>query len=195
MFDSISTESNLAPRAQTGRDTQITVFPNRRRFEAAASRVLRHQGGSEDCAVLHIALRGSSGTGSVSLRMLNLTGNALRAGMHSGCVAYLGDAEFAVLLQDTDAREAAAYARTMASVISNFRVLWEGEMLTVSASIGGVMAEGRHDGAALLHQAVTAGDLAQHKPTCKVHMEHAHDAYLHPQAMDLTDTLAQLSFA
>jgi GGDEF domain-containing protein len=189
MFDSISTETNLAPRAEARRDTQITVFPGRRRFEAAASRVLSRHIGSEDCAMLHIALRGSSGTGSVSLRMLNLVGNALRAGMRSGCVAYLGDAEFAVLLQDTDAREATVYARTMAAVIANFRVLWEGEMLTVSASIGGVVADGCQDGAALLDQAVSASDMAQHKPRCKVHMTHTSDTLL-PQAMGLIEGLA-----
>lgn len=164
MFDSNTTRP----------DTQVTVFPNRQRFEAGVTRVLNHHSGHEDCAVLHVALQGSNGTGSVSLRMLNLVGNALRVGTRRGCLVYLGDAEFAVLLQDTDAREAAAYARTVAIVIANFRVLWEGEMLSVTASVGGVMAGDGQQGPALLQQARDAGELARAKAGQHVHMLHAH---------------------
>lgn len=161
MFD-----SNLTTRS----DTQVTVFPNRQRFETGVSRVLSHHSGEQDCAVLHVALRGSGGTGSVSLRMLNLVGHALRTGTRRGCLAYLGDAEFAVLLQDTTAREAAAYARTLAIVIEAFKTHWEGEVLTVSASIGGVMARDGQQGRELLQQAADAGRLAETKPGCHVHM-------------------------
>ncbi|HEY3645180.1 MAG TPA: diguanylate cyclase [Gammaproteobacteria bacterium] len=164
MFDSNQTQQT------TRHDTQVTVFPSRQRFEAGVTRVLSHHSGEQDCAVLHVALQGSSGTGSVSLRMLNLVGNALRAGTRRGCLAYLGDAEFAVLLQDTDAREAAAYARTLAIVIESFHTHWEDEVLTVQASIGGVMAGDGQDGHELLRQARDAGRLAQAKPGCHVHL-------------------------
>ena len=164
MFD-----SNLTTRP----DTQVTVFPNRQRFEAGVTRVLSHASGERDCAVLHVALHGSDGAGSVSPRMLNLAGNALRAGTRRGCLAYLGDAQFAVLLQDTTAREAAAYARTLAVVIASFRSHWHGEPLTVSASIGGVMAGDGQQGHDLLRQAADAGQLAGGKPGCHVHMLHA----------------------
>jgi hypothetical protein len=164
MFD-----SNLTTRP----DTQVTVFPNRQRFEAGVTRVLGHASGERDCAVLHVALRGSGGTGSVSLRMLNLVGNALRAGTRRGCLAYLGDAEFAVLLQDTTAREAAAYARTVAIVIESFRTHWDGELLTVSASIGGVMAGDGQQGHDLLQQAAEAGQQAGSKPGSRVQMQQA----------------------
>lgn len=175
MFDSMTTR----------RDTQVTVFPNRQRFEAGVTRVLSHYSGQQDCAVLHVALQGSSGTGSVSLRMLNLVGNALRAGTRRGCLAYLGDTEFAVLLQDTDAREAAVYARTLAIVIESFRTHWDDEVLTVSASVGGVMAGDGQDGHELLQQAAAAGRLAEAKPGCHVHMRRADAPALSPAGLEL----------
>jgi hypothetical protein len=185
MFDSISTYP-----------AHITVLPNGSRFETAVSRILEHHAaGTRGSAVLHITVQSFSGTGAVSMRLLNLTGLALRAGMHEGEVAYLGDAAFAVFLHDTDARDAALYARTMVKVIGDFKVEWHDEMLSISACVGGVMADDSIDGAALLRQAVEAGALAHDKLGCKVHMAHAHDDHPHPQAMDLTDTLAQLSFA
>jgi len=137
-------------------DTQVTVFPNRQRFEAGVTRVLSHHSGQQDCAVLHVTLRGNGGTGGVSLRMLNLVGHALRAGTRRGCLAYLGDAEFAVLLQDSDSREAAAYARTVAIVIQNLSTSWHDEVLTVTVSVGGVMAGDGQDGRELLRQATEA---------------------------------------
>lgn len=164
MFD-----SDLTAR----RDSQVTVFPSRQRFEAGVTRVLSHDNGPQACAVLHVALHGSGGTGSVSLRMVNLVGNTLRAGVRRGCLAYLGDAEFAVLLQDTDAREAAVYARTVASIIETLRTHWDGEVLTVNASVGGVMAGDGQHGRELLQQASDAGKLAELKPGCRVHLQHA----------------------
>jgi hypothetical protein len=166
MFDSMMTQ----PR----HDTQVTVFPNRERFEAGVTRVLSHHSGQEDCAVLHVALRGGSGsgTGSVSQRMLNLVGNALRIGTRRGCLVYLGDAGFAVLLQDTDAREAAAYARIMAVVIASFRVNGEDELISASASIGGVMAGDGQQGHDLLEQAMRASQVAVGKHGYQVHMQH-----------------------
>jgi hypothetical protein len=163
MFDSMMTP--------TRHDTQVTVFPNRQRFEAGVSRVLSHHSGQEDCAVLHVSLRGSAG--SVSPRMLNLVGNALRIGTRRGCLVYLGDAEFALLLQDTDAREAAAYARTMAVVIASFRVNGKDELISASASIGGVMAGDGQQGHDLLEQAMQASKLAVGKHGYQVHMQHA----------------------
>ncbi len=184
MFDSNST-----------RPAHITVLPNRSRFETAVSRILEHHAaGTRGSAVLHIAVQSFSGTGAVSMRLLNLTGLALRAGMHEGEVAYLGDAEFAVFLHDTDARDAAQYARTMVNVIGNFKVEWQDEMLSISACIGGVLADECVDGRALLRQAADAGELAQRKPGCRVHMAHAQETPDH-LPMDLMDIQAQLSYA
>lgn len=166
--------------SNTTHPARITVLPNRRRFEASVSRILEHHcAGSRGSAMLHVTVQSFSGTGAVSMRLLNLTGVTLRAGMREGEVAYLGDAEFAVLLHDTDAREAALYARTMVSVIGNFKVEWHDEMLSISACVGGVMTDDCVDGAALLCQASAASDLAQHKPGCKVHLTHPRSGPYH----------------
>ena len=149
----------------------ITVLPNRDRFETCVSRILEHHGaGSRGSAVLHVAVQSFSGTGAVSMRLLNLTGVALRAAMHDGEVAYLGDAEFAVFLHDTDAHEAAHYARTVVGVVGGFRVEWQDEMLSISAHVGGVMAGDCMDGAALLKKAAAASEVASRKYGCKVHL-------------------------
>jgi GGDEF domain-containing protein len=163
MFD-----SNPTSQAQ-----HITVLPNRSRFEQSVSRILEHHAaGSRGSAVLHVTLQSFSGTGAVSMRLLNLTGVALRAAMHDGEAAYLGDAEFAVFLHDTDAREAAHFARTVVGMVSSFRVEWQDEMLSISAHIGGVMADDCLDGAVLLQRAMEASDVASHKHGCKVHLTH-----------------------
>jgi GGDEF domain-containing protein len=157
----------------THQASHVTVLPNRSRFETAVSHVLEHHvAGSRGSAVLHITVQSFSGTGAVSMRLLNLTGVALRAAMQAGEVAYLGDAEFAVFLHDTDARDAAHYARTLVNVIGGFRVEWHDEMLSISACIGGVMADDCVDGAALLRRAVEMNELARHKHGCKVHLSH-----------------------
>ena len=157
----------------THQDHHITVLPNRSRFEESVSRILEHHAaGSRGSAVLHVAVQSFSGTGAVSLRLLNLTGVALRAAMHDGEVAYLGDAEFAVFLHDTDARDAAHYARTVVGMVGSFRVEWQDQMLAISAHVGGVMADDCVDGAALLQRAIEASDVASHKHGCKVHLTH-----------------------
>ena len=183
MFDSNSTHP-----------AHITVLPNRSRFETAVSRILdHHAAGSRGSAVLHITVQSFTGTGAVSMRLLNLTGLALRAGMHEGEVAYLGDAEFAVFLHDTDARDAALYARTMVNVIGNFKVEWHDEMLSISACIGGVTTDDCVDGRALLCQAAAAGELARQKPGCRVHMAHA--AETRPQPPQFTGASLEPAFA
>jgi GGDEF domain-containing protein len=157
----------------THQDHHITVLPCRSRFQESVSHILEHHAaGSRGSAVLHVTVQSFSGTGAVSMRLLNLTGVALRAAMHDGEVAYLGDAEFAVFLHDTDAREAAHYARTVVGVVSSFRVEWQDEMLSISAHVGGVMADDCLDGAALLKKAIAASELASHKHGCKVHLTH-----------------------
>lgn len=151
----------------------ITVLPNRSRFQESVSRILEHHAaGTRGSAVLHVTVQSFSGTGSVSMRLLNLTGVALRAAMHDGEVAYLGDAEFAVFLHDTDARDAAHYARTIVGMVGSFRVEWQDEMLSISAHVGGVMADDCVDGAALLEKAIAASDVASGKYGCKVHLTH-----------------------
>ncbi|HEV7165687.1 MAG TPA: hypothetical protein VGO35_09885 [Gammaproteobacteria bacterium] len=173
MFDAyISTDSGSDERTAHDTDAQVTIFPCRERFEAGISRMLRATTGQ--CAVLHMTVRSDSlCTGSVSRRILNLAGNALRTGMHVRAAAYLGDAEYAVLLQDTDAREAAAYAQAVTALVCGARVSWDDEVLTLTACIGGVLADDCEDGAALLEMAETARAPAWGKPGCKVHMLHA----------------------
>jgi GGDEF domain-containing protein len=158
------------------RESRIAVVPNRRRFEASLDRILgREAARGAAYAVLHVVVQSFSGTGCVSLRILNLVGDALRAGMQDGEVAYLGEAEFAVFLRDVDGPEAGVYARDMAAAISNFSLLWEDEMLSVSASIGCVTGRGIHDGTMLLYQAIRASDVAAGKTGYKVHLVHAPD--------------------
>ncbi|HEY1772706.1 MAG TPA: diguanylate cyclase [Gammaproteobacteria bacterium] len=155
-------------------DHHITVLPNRSRFQESVSRILEHHAaGSRGSAVLHVTVQSFSGTGAVSMRLLNLTGVALRAAMRDGEVAYLGDAEFAVFLHDTDAREAAHYARTVVGMVGSFRVEWQDQMLSVSAHVGGVMADDGVDGTALLEKAIAASEAASHKFGCKVHLTHS----------------------
>lgn len=155
-----------------GRDAQITVFPTRDRFETGVSRMLKTEGG--ECAVLHMTVRSDTVcTGALSRKVLNLAGNALRAEMHAGAVVYLGDAEYAVFLQDTDAREAAAYAQAVTALVSGFKLQWEDEELSFKACIGGVLADDCQDGVALLELAEATRAMAWGKPGCKVHMTHA----------------------
>lgn len=157
----------------THQDHHITVLPTRSRFVQSVSRILEHHAaGSRGSAMLHVTVQSFSGTGAVSMRLLNLTGVALRAAMHDGEVAYLGDAEFAVFLHDTDAREAAHFARTVVGMVGSFRVEWQDEMLSISAHVGGVMADDCVDGADLLSKAIAASDVASHKFGCKVHLTH-----------------------
>jgi hypothetical protein len=172
----------------------VTVLPTRTRFETAVSRILEHHAdGSHGSALLHITLQSESGTGSISPRLLNLVGNALRAGMHDGEVTYLGDAEFAVFLHDTDDRQAAHYARTMAGVIGNFTAEWHGEIIAIDACIGGVMSEHCADGHTLLRMAESAGQTARRKPGCKLHMAHARES--NQRAPAFADALMQPAFA
>lgn len=168
MLDS-AMELRLDPVPAVRPDTHITVYPNRARFEAALRGTLNRNHGR--CAVLHVAVRGDhAGTGSISRRMLNLAGNTLRSCMRAGEVAYLGDAEFAVLLRGVDAREAAVYARTVIGIVSDLRVLWEGELLGAEAQVGGVMFDDGEMNTELLSLAEEASQLAKIKPGCKLHM-------------------------
>jgi hypothetical protein len=177
MFDSyISTQDgDRLFCASRGLYAPTRVFLTRQRFETGIVPMLDARESGE-CAVLHVAVRGdNSSTGSVCRRMLNLVGNTLRVCMRGGAVAYLGDAEFAVLLQDTDARDAEAYARTVITIASGFRVLWQGEMLSAQARIGGILAGTERDGAALLAQAIAAGQAAAVRPAPKLHLVLARD--------------------
>lgn len=149
-------------------NTRITVYPNRARFEAALRGTLGHAHGP--CAVLHVAVVGDTGTGSVSRRMLNLVGSTLRVCMRAGEVAYLGDAEFALLLHEVDAREADAYARMVMTIVGSFHVMWEGELLGAEAHIGGVLFNDGESNPELLSLAEEASQAAAHKPGCKLHM-------------------------
>ncbi len=171
MFDSyISTQDgDRLFCASRGLYAPTRVFLTRRRFETGIVSMLDARESGE-CAVLHVAVRGDdASTGCVTRRMLNLVGNTLRVCMRGGAVAYLGDAEFAVLLQDTDARDAASYAHTAITITSGFRVLWQGEMLSAHACIGGTMVGSQRDGAALLAAAVDAGKIAAGKWGCRLH--------------------------
>ncbi len=170
MFDAyIDTDSGNGHQASHGMDSQVTVFPSRERFEAGISHMLKSATGQ--CAVLHLTVRCDSAcAGSVCRKILNLAGNALRTGMHVKAAVYLGDAEYAVLLQDADAREAAAYAQAVTSLVCGARVAWEDDVLTLKACIGGVLVGDCEDGAALLEMAEGARAQAWGKPGCKVHM-------------------------
>ena len=171
MFDSyiLPGPVSMMTRPVRHTDEPVTVFLCRRHFEAGVGRILAKD--ARRCAVLHMTLRGGdTGTGSISRRTLNLAANALRAGVRSGALVYLGDAEFAVLLQDTDAREAVAYARAVTAIVSGFKVMWEDELLPLQACMGGVTSEGCTDAAALLERAMEASELAKGKPGCKVHL-------------------------
>lgn len=168
MLDS-AMESRLNPIPAVRSDSHITVYPSRARFEAALRGTLHHAHGQ--CAMLHVAVLGDhAGTGSISRRMLNLVGSTLRVCMRRGEVAYLDNAEFAVLLRGVDPREAAAYARTVITIVSSFRVMWEGELLGAEAQIGGVMFNDGEMNTELLSLAEEAGQLASAKLGCKLHM-------------------------
>jgi len=168
MLDS-AMEPRLNPVPEVRSDSQIIVYPSRARFEAALRGTLHHAHGQ--CAMLHVAVLGDhAGTGSISRRMLNLVGSTLRVCMRKGEVAYLGNAEFAVLLRGVDPREAAAYARMVITIVSSFRVVWEGELLGAEAQIGGVMFNDGEMNTELLSLAEEAGQAAAAKLGCKLHM-------------------------
>jgi len=169
MLDSATSPFRESPIPAYKSDTQITVFPDRTRFEAAFRGTLSHVHGP--CAMLHVVVVGDhGGTGSVSRRMLNLVGSTLRACMRAGEAAYLGDAEFAVLLRDVGARGAAVYGRTVISIVSGFRVMWEGELLSAEARIGGVLFDDSETDTELLALAEQAGRVADGKFGCKLHL-------------------------
>lgn len=176
MFDtSISTEPGLgghsAP-ADPGRDAQITVFLNRQRFELGIEAMLKADRGRQ--AVLYLAVRHEDGSAAtLSHRILNRVGNTLRAGMRSGAVAYLGEARFAVLLQETDEWQAAAYARVAVDIVNGVRIPTGEPAQTIKACVGGVLAGHNRDGAYLLKLAEVATDLAWEKPGSKLHLLHA----------------------
>ncbi|HEV2332620.1 MAG TPA: diguanylate cyclase [Gammaproteobacteria bacterium] len=172
MFDS-NTSMDAGGEAQR-MDAPITVFVNRAGFERGISRMLSR--GTGEGVMLHLTLRSQDGhTGCVGRKLLNLAGNTLRVAMRSGAAVYLGNAEFAVFLQDAGVREAAAYARTVIQIIDRLRVTWDHEALSVQASIGGVMAGDAQDGAALLDQAVAAGEHARAKLGCKMYILYAQE--------------------
>lgn len=176
MFD---IDTNIAPAVGTlplamdaGRDAQITVFLNRQRFEYGIETMLKADHGQQ--AVLHLALRHEDGSKpAVSHWILNLAGNTLRAGMRSGAVAYLGEAHFAVLLQDTDAWQAAAYARVAVEIINAMPMPLGERARPIKACIGGILAGHNHDGEYLLRLAEAATDRAWDKPGSKLHLLHA----------------------
>jgi len=150
-------------------DTCITVYPDRAHFEAALRSTLAHAHG--ECAMLHVTvLSNRSGRASACRRMLNLVGSTLRACMRAGEVAYLGQGEFAVLLRGVDPSEAATYARSVNNIVAGFRVMWEGELLSAEARIGGVMIKDGETNTGLLTIAQQAGYMAAAKFGCKVHL-------------------------
>jgi len=169
MLDS-DTEVHLEPLIPSAKsDTQITVFPDRARFEAALRSTLGRVHG--ECAMLHITvLCNHTGKVSGSRRMLNLVGSTLRACMRAGEVAYLGQGTFAVLLRGVDTREAADYSRMVNNIVAGFRVIWEGELLSAEARIGGVMFKDGETNTELLAIAERAGYMAAAKFGCKVHL-------------------------
>ena len=176
MFD---IDSNIGPAvsvraiaADAGKDAQITVFPSRQRFEYGIEAMLKADRGQQ--AVLLLALRHEDGSqAAVSHWILNLAGNTLRAGMRSGALAYLGEARFAVLLQDTDAWQAAAYARVAVDIINGMPMPPAGRGCPIQACIGGILAGHNRDGEYLLRLAEAATDHAWEKPGCKLHLLHA----------------------
>lgn len=173
MLDSLITPGSETVKAS---DTHITVYLNRLRFEAGIARSARHASRGK-CAVLRLDVHAAEDM-PVNGRILNLAANTLRAGMHDGGVAYLGHGQFAVLLEGTDEREAAAYARTVAGVINAFKMVQDHEVLPVSVCIGGALAEDCQDGAALLEMAEMSAEVARGKPGCKLHLMQANDELL-----------------
>ncbi len=158
--------------ADPGRDAQITVFLNRQRFEYGIEAML--QAGRSRQAVLHLAVRHEDGSAAtVSRRTLNFVANTLRAGMRVGAVAYLGEARFAVLLQDTDEWQAAAYARVAVDVVNGMRLAAGERALPLKACVGGVLTGYERDGQRLLVLAEAATELAWAKPGSKLHLLHA----------------------
>ena len=169
MLDSAMEAAPESPVTGLKSDTHITVFPDRAHFEAALRSTLSHAHG--ECAMLHITvLCNHTGKVSGSRRMLNLVGSTLRACMRAGEVAYLGQGEFAVLLRGVDSREAANYARSVNNIVAGFRVMWEGELLSAEARIGGVMFKDGETNTELLAIAQRAGYMAAAKFGCKVHL-------------------------
>lgn len=154
------------------------VFPTRQRFEAGIG-VLLDSVDAGECAVLYVAVQGAATP--VCRRMLNLAGNTLRVCMRGGAVAYLGEAQFAVLLEDTDAADAESYCRTVITIVSGFRTLSRGEMLSAEACIGGVLAGHSRDGAALLSDAQAAVKPARTWPVPKFHLVRSRDEEIGPR--------------
>jgi len=169
MLDSAMDGLRKTPIPALNPAAHVTVFPDRGHFEAALHSTLNHAHGP--CAMLHVALVGDhADTACMSRRMLNLVGSTLRACMRAGEAAYLGHAEFAVLLRGVDARGAVSYARTVMSIVSGFRVMWEGELFSAEARVGGVLFDDGEMDTGLLAVAEEAGRVADGKFGCKLHL-------------------------
>jgi len=176
MFDAATSldprSSAAAGSMHAGKDAHITVFLNRQRFELGIEAMLKAGRGQQ--AVLHLAVRHEDGSAAtVSHRTLNLVGNTLRAGMRSGAVAYLGEARFAVLLQETDEWQAAAYARVAVDIVNGMPLPAGEGPQPIKACVGGVLAGQSRDGEQLLALAGAATDVAWSKPGSKLHLLHA----------------------
>ena len=178
MLDS-AMEPAASPVPTVRLDPRIIVYPNRARFEAALSSTLSHAHGR--CAMLHVVVLGDhAGTGSISRRMLNLVGGTLRACLRAGDLAYLGDAEFAVLMRGVGERETVTYAHTVSTIVSSLRVMWEGELLGAEVLIGGILFDDGEMDAGLLSLAQQAGGVAAAKLGCKLHLIRAPHAPTSP---------------
>jgi diguanylate cyclase (GGDEF)-like protein len=168
---------------QATHDT-LTELANRREFEAVLARHLESaRTNGRHHAVLYIDLdqfkvvNDTCGhlAGDALLRQL---ASALEGRMRRGdCLARLGGDEFGVLLEDCDLLHAQRVAAQLLAGIRAFRFAWEGQVFSLSASIGvaEVTAESR-DLEGVLSAADTACFLAKDKGRNQVQVYRADDA-------------------
>lgn len=170
MFDSYASRaSHESALALCGPDVPTRVFLNRHHFERGIVGLLQSE--PLACAVLHVTLTGEDGSvGAVCQRTLNVAGNILRACMRGGAAAYLGEGEFAVLLQGTDARGLESYACTVLQMISGLQMSWGNRPQQVQVFVGGTLAGDCLDGAILLAQAISASRQARMEPFSRLHL-------------------------
>jgi EAL domain-containing protein (putative c-di-GMP-specific phosphodiesterase class I)/GGDEF domain-containing protein len=169
-------EGRESPRSDLADRVPVEVFRDRRAFEDGICRILAARAnGTYGHVVLYLVADGFAAIkelcgADAGGRLLQRIGKALRPKLRRGVLAHLGNAEFAVLAQDTTARDAENLALTIVRDISSIKLSWKGKSFSVSAYAGGVATGERQDGKALLELAEAASRVAKEKFGSKVHV-------------------------
>ena len=179
MLDKITTSTRSGNEVfgdGTPNNKPVTVFWSRSAFETGVGSLIKSANESgRGCVILYVTAEGWNAINELcgadaGRKMLGAVSTVLRTRLRAGAVAHLGDAEFAVFLPDTGARDAETLARAVVHEIAGIKLPWKGDTLSVGAYVGGVAGGTGQDGKTLLDLAEAAGNVAKEKFGWKVHV-------------------------